>query len=176
MFDDLLEANEAYQASFDLQGLRAGARRGLALLTCIDSRIEPLSMLGLEPGDAKILRNAGARVTIDVLRSLALATNLLGVTRICIVHHTDCRVASASEAEIHDVIASARGVDTEGWDFLAVEDLHEVVRHDVDRLRQCPLLPPDVEVGAFLYDVQTGALNPLGTGDTDRGADEISRP
>jgi len=88
-FSDLLDANEAYAARFDLAGLPASPARELAIVTCIDSRIEPLAMLGLAPGDAKILRNAGARVTDDVLRSLVLAVNLLGVDRIAIVAHTE---------------------------------------------------------------------------------------
>jgi carbonic anhydrase len=161
MFDDLLEANAAYRASFGLAGIPAGARRGLAVLTCMDSRIEPLTMLGLEPGDAKILRNAGARVTVDMLRSLALANQLLGVRRVCIVHHTDCRMTTASEAQLHEIVGSARGVDTAGWDFLAVEDLHEVVRADLKRLRTCEILPPDLPAAAFLYDVRSGSLEPI---------------
>jgi len=83
-FADVLAANETYANGFSLRGLQARAAKGLAVLTCIDSRIEPLAMLGLRPGDAKILRNAGARVTDDALRSLVLAVNLLAVTRICV--------------------------------------------------------------------------------------------
>ena len=124
MFDDLLEANVRYQSEFALQGLEGSARRGLAVLTCIDSRIEPLAMLGLEPGDAKILRNAGARVTDDVLRTLGLAVNFLGVVRICIVHHTDCAMTRFTNDEFRQRLAEARYgglrdpgsvVDREGW-------------------------------------------------------------
>ena len=92
-FEDVLAANEAYAHGFRLEGLEPVAAKGLAVLTCMDSRIEPLAMLGLEPGDAKILRNAGARVTDDVLRTLVLASYLLGVDRAMIVAHTKCRMA-----------------------------------------------------------------------------------
>lgn len=161
MFDDLLAANASYQKGFDLGGLAPIAARGLAVVTCIDSRIEPLVMLGLEPGDAKILRNAGARVTDDVLRSLILATNLLGVNRIALVHHTNCRMASATEAEMHHAIAEATGASTDGWEFLAYDDVLQVVAGDVQKLRSCALLPDDTEIGAFLYDVDSGGLTPL---------------
>src|SRR3954451_21824202 len=100
-FDDVLEANEAYVAGFQLAGLQARAARGLAVLTCMDSRIEPLAMLGLGPGDAKILRNAGARVTDDVLRTLVLASYLLGVDRVMVIAHTDCRMTAGAEEDVH---------------------------------------------------------------------------
>ena len=92
-FADVLAANETYANGFPLRGLQARATKGLAVLTCIDSRIEPLAMLGLRPGDAKILRNAGARVTDDVLRTLVFASYLLGVDRAMVIAHTDCRMA-----------------------------------------------------------------------------------
>ncbi|HSL65209.1 MAG TPA: carbonic anhydrase, partial [Gaiellaceae bacterium] len=95
-FADVLAANEAYARDFRLAALHGRAAKGLALLTCMDSRVEPLSMLGLLPGDAKIFRNAGARVTEDVLRTLVLATSLLGVDRVMVVAHTDCRMAGGS--------------------------------------------------------------------------------
>src|SRR5215210_3598807 len=93
-FDDVLAANEAYASGFRLRDLEARAAEGLAVLTCMDSRIEPLAMLGLQPGDAKILRNAGARVTDDALRTLVLASYLLGVDRAMVVAHTHCRMAA----------------------------------------------------------------------------------
>jgi carbonic anhydrase len=160
MFDDLLEANVRYQSDFALQGLEGSARRGLAVLTCIDSRIEPLAMLGLEPGDAKILRNAGARVTDDVLRTLGLAVNFLGVVRICIVHHTDCAMTRFTNDEFRQRLAE-RGVDAGGWDFLAIGKSATVMHDDLARIAACPLIPDDVELGGFVYDVHTGALSSL---------------
>src|SRR5690606_24448870 len=111
-FDDVLSANAVYAQSFRLSGLEPVAARGLGLVTCMDSRIEPLTMLGLRPGDAKILRNAGARVTDDTLRTLVLAVYLLGVERVLIMPHTKCKMASVSgDDEVHDLIRDQYGVD-----------------------------------------------------------------
>src|SRR6476469_5460103 len=102
MFDDLLAANARYRAHFHDTGMAGIAAKGLAVVTCIDSRIDPLAMLGLQAGDAKIIRNAGARVTDDALRSLVLATNLLGVTRICVVQHTECAMVGQTDEELRE--------------------------------------------------------------------------
>lgn len=162
MFEDLLEANASYRANFMLGHLEARAQRGLAVITCIDSRIEPLAMLGLQPGDAKILRNAGARITDDVLRSLVLAVNFLGVDRICVVQHTDCAVAKSTDADFRARLAG-QGLDASGWDFHAIEDEDRVLHEDVERLRSCPLLP-GVQAAGFRYDVRTGRLDPVTAG------------
>jgi len=156
----VLDANRLYTKSFRLEGLQARAARGLAVVTCIDSRIEPLAMLGLEPGDAKILRNAGARVTDDVLRSLIIATNLLGVDRVCIVGHTDCAMTKKTDDELGAAIAEQRGGDVSGWRWETVADQEAVLATDIARVRDCPLIAPDVEVGGFVYDVHTGLLDP----------------
>src|SRR4051794_41400081 len=100
-FADVLRANVAYARNFSPAGLDGRAARGLAVLTCIDSRIDPLAMLGLEPGDAKILRNAGARVNDEVLATLVIATYLLDVERLMVIAHTDCRMIAASEDDLH---------------------------------------------------------------------------
>ena len=105
MFDDLLDANHDYAAGFSLQGLAPQAAKGLCLITCMDTRIEPLPMLGLVPGDAKILRNAGGRVMPEVLRSVVLATAFLGVTRVAVMHHTDCAMTKLDA----DAVASQLG-------------------------------------------------------------------
>jgi carbonic anhydrase len=160
VFDDLLDANRRYQTEFHDPGVQGRAARGLAVLTCIDSRIDPLAMLGLRAGDAKIIRNAGARVTDDALRSLVLAANLLGVTRVCVVQHTDCAMVGATDDEMRARIAEARGVDAAGWDFLATTDQVATLRADIARIESCPLLPPDLEVGGFIFDVHSGALVP----------------
>ncbi len=159
MFDDILAANRAYADVFHLAGLNPIAARGLAVVTCIDSRIEPLTMLGLQPGDAKILRNAGARVTDDVLRSLVLAVNLLGCDRVCVVQHTLCKMTSASNEELRTTIGELRDADAAGWDFLPIDDQQRVLREDIARIRACSLLPAKLTVGGFVYDVDTGRLN-----------------
>ena len=160
-FDDLLSANARYVDTFQLAGLEPRAARGLAVLTCIDSRIEPLAMLGLAPGDAKILRNAGARVTDDMLRTLVLAVHLLGVDRVAIVHHTNCRMVGATDDELRTLLAEETGTDTSGWTFHAVPDQTGVVADDLAAVRECPLLPRDLPVAAFLYHVETGRLTPF---------------
>jgi carbonic anhydrase len=127
----------------------------------MDSRIDPLAVLGLKVGEAKIIRNAGARVTDDALRSLVLAVNLLGVTRVCVVQHTHCAMVENSEEEIRGRIEAARGADASGWDFLASTDQRATMADDIETIRSCPLLPSDLEVGGFIFDVDSGALVPL---------------
>ncbi len=159
-FADVLVANEAYADGFGLAGLPARAARGLAVLTCIDSRIEPLAMLGLAPGDAKILRNAGARVTDDVLRTLVLASYLLGVGRVMVVAHTKCRMAAGGEEDVHEAVAAAGGPDTRSLAFLVTDDQETTLRADVQRVRSWPYLA-HLSVGGFLYDVDTGRIGRL---------------
>jgi carbonic anhydrase len=160
MFTDVLEANEAYAERFGLAGLEARAAKGLAVVTCMDSRIEPLAMLGLRPGDAKILRNAGARVTDDVLRTLVLASYLLGVERAMVVAHTRCRMAAGREDDVHAAIEASGGPDTRSLAFLVTDDQASTLRADVQRIRSWPYLTR-LRVGGFLYDVDTGRLSPI---------------
>ena len=156
-FADVLAANGAYADGFTLAGLQARAARGLAVLTCIDSRIEPLEMLGLRQGDAKILRNAGARVTGDVLRTLVLASFLLGVDRAMVVAHTNCRMAAGDEESVHDAIRAAGGPDTRSLTFEMTADQEATLRADVQRIRSFPYLA-GLQVGGFVYDVDTGRV------------------
>lgn len=156
-FADILAANDAYAARHRSGDLPARAAKGLAVLTCMDSRIEPLAMLGLAPGDAKILRNAGARVTGDVLRTLVLATYLLGVERVMVVAHTSCRMVAPSEDAVHDEIRAAGGPDTRSLTFLTAADQEDALRHDVQRVRSSPYLGT-VTAGGFRYDLATGRL------------------
>jgi carbonic anhydrase len=158
VFDDLIAANEKYAAGFELQGLAPQAAKGLGVITCIDTRIEPLQMLGLRPGDAKIMRNAGGRVTDDALRSLVLAVAKLGVNRVCVVQHTKCALVHADNDELRSELGAQYGADASGWDFLPIADHARTLQADVARLRACPLLPPDLVVGGFVYDVDTGLL------------------
>ena len=164
MFDDLLDANRRYRTEFHDSGVAGTAAKGLAVLTCIDSRVDPLALLGLRAGDAKIIRNAGARVTADALRSLVIAVNLLGVTRVCVVHHTDCAMFGSTDDEIRARIAALRGVDASGWDFLAGTDQRATLQSDIELIESCPLLPRDLQVGGFIFDVRTGELVPLDDG------------
>lgn len=157
-FEDLLAANEGYAAHFDAAGLAGNAARGLAVVTCMDSRIEPLQMLGLSNGDAKIIRNAGARVTDDVLRTLVLAVHLLGVDRVMVVAHSDCRMAKVDDDQVHEAIATQSGLDTRSLDFRTIDDQSETLRGDVQKVRSSPYLPAGLAVLGCLYDVGTGRL------------------
>jgi carbonic anhydrase len=161
MFDDLLKANRRYRTEFHDPGVAGTAAKGLAVLTCIDSRIDPLAMLGLQAGDAKIIRNAGARVTEDSLRSLVLAANLLGVTRVCVVQHTECAMVGPTDDEMRARIGAIRGVDASGWDFLASNDQIATLHDDIALIKTCALLPPDLQVGGFIFDVHSGELVPV---------------
>ncbi len=154
-----LSANAAYAEQFALADLEPVAGRGLAVVTCMDSRIEPLQMLGLKPGDAKIMRNAGARVTDDVLRTLVLAVHLLGVTRVLLVPHTRCRMSAEDEAQIHAAIQQASGIDTRSIELRPSPDVRATLSLDVQRVRSSPYLPRDLVVGGAVYDVDTGRLD-----------------
>jgi carbonic anhydrase len=160
-FADLLEANRRYAESFALAGFDGVAHAGVAVVTCMDSRIDPLGIIGLRPGDAKILRNPGGRVTDQALKALVLGVNLLNVQRVLVVPHTRCAMASASEAELRERVTSASGRDASWETFGAVEDQKAALRDDVARVRAHPLIPESVEVGGFLYDVDTGRLERL---------------
>ncbi len=158
VFDDFLEANARYVEEFALAGIPARAAKGFALVTCMDSRIEPLAMLGLVPGDAKILRNAGARVTPDVLRSLILATNFLGVSRIAVMQHTNCALADRTDDDVRSDLPPALADRASDWEFLTMPDPDEALERDVAAVRACPLLPDAVTVEGWRYRVETGEI------------------
>jgi carbonic anhydrase len=157
-FSDVLTANEAYAKHHERRDLRGSAAKGLAVVTCMDTRIDPLSMLGLRPGDAKILRNAGGRVTDDVLRTLVVARHLLNVSRVMVIAHTDCRMTAPSEDELHRAIAAAGGPDTTSLSFGVVPDQNAALRADVERVRADVYLD-GLEAGGFVLDVDTGRLS-----------------
>ena len=159
-FSDIVSANETFVQSFQHSELTGTARRGLAIITCMDSRINPLAVVGMQAGDAKILRNAGARVTDDVLRTLVLASYLLGVSRVLVMPHTDCRMARDDEETIHATIEEQFGVDTRSLEFQTVSDQYAALEMDINRIRQFPLLQRGVSVAGALYHVETGLLEP----------------
>jgi len=160
-FKDLTDANAQYIKEFKYSKLTGVAQKGLAIVTCMDSRINPLSVVGMRSGDAKILRNAGARVTDDVLRTLVLATYLLGVNRILVMPHTECRMAENTEEEIHAQIDQQYGVDTSSLEFRTTNDQLGELAKDVNRVRSYPLLNTGVSVGGAIYDVKTGSITPI---------------
>jgi carbonic anhydrase len=160
-FEDVIAANEVSARRFTSSDLTGWANKGLAVITCMDSRIDPLSVLGMGAGDVKILRNAGARVTEDVLRTLVLATYLLGVTRVLVMPHSDCKMASSTESDIHAYILAEFGVDTRSLEIRTVTDQAAALATDVIRVRTYPLLPKQVVVGGALFNVRTGRLEPM---------------
>ena len=158
-FDDLLAANRDYAATHELSGFDGIAHAGVAIVTCMDSRIDPLRMLGLRAGDAKIFRNPGGRVTPQALEALVLGVHLLNVRRILIVPHTKCAMASSSLHELRQRVGESAGQDASWQTFGVVEDQEAALADDVRIVRSHPLIPGSVEVGGFLYDVDTGLLD-----------------
>ncbi len=158
-FGDLLAANAAFAEHFALGGFDGVAHRGVGIVTCMDSRIDPLGMLGLVAGDAKILRDLGGRVTDEVLAGLVLATNLLGVERILLIAHTRCAAAINSEAELRERVGRNAHTDASWMSFKVVGDQATALHEDVIRVRSHPLIPDTVLVGGFIYDVDTGLLH-----------------
>ncbi|MCW2608668.1 MAG: carbonic anhydrase [Frankiales bacterium] len=158
-FDDVLDGNRTYAASFQDEGKPGQAAKGLAVVTCMDSRIEPLAMLGMERGDVKIIRNAGARVTSDVLRTLVLANVLLNVDRVLVVPHTECAMTGKTEEDVQQVLAERAGVDARSLHFSVMPDQRAALERDVQRIRSWPFLPKDLTVAGALYDVRTGRLD-----------------
>ena len=157
-FDDLLAANQEYARTFVEGGFDGIAKAGVLVLTCMDSRIEPLVMLGLHLGDAKILRTPGGRVTTDAMVGCILGAYLLNVQRIMIVPHTRCAVGSSNDQQLADKVQDTSGVDLHGMVLGSTPDQEAGLRYDVSRLRQHPLMPDSVAVGGFIYDVDTGLL------------------
>jgi carbonic anhydrase len=157
-FDDLLAANREFAQDFGLAGFDGVAHAGIAVVTCMDSRIDPLGMLGLKPGDAKIFRNPGGRVTEAALEALVLGVHLLNVQRILVVPHTRCAMTANTEAELQRRVGASAGQDASWHPFHVVTDQRAALAQDVRKVRSHPLIPDDVTVGGFVYDVDTGLL------------------
>ena len=158
-FDDLLLANRGFAERFTGGGFDGIAHAGVAMVTCMDSRIMPLEMIGLQIGDAKILRTPGARVTSDALVGCILAVHLLGVTRILVVMHTRCAMGSGDDADVAEKVRRATGADLTTMKLGASSDPLARLREDVARLRNHPLIVGRAVVGGFNYDVDTGELH-----------------
>ncbi|NYD41586.1 carbonic anhydrase [Nocardioides panaciterrulae] len=158
-FDDLLTANREFAADFSLGGFDGIAHAGIAIVTCMDSRIDPLRVVGLRAGDAKIFRNPGGRVTDAALEALVLGVHLLNVSRILVVPHTRCAMTSSSEEELHQRVGESAGQDVSWQRFHVVADQVAALGDDVHRVRSHPLIPDTVQVGGFVYDVDTGLLD-----------------
>jgi len=158
---ELLEANRRYAAGFTKGSLPMPPARHVAILVCMDARIDPARALGLEEGDAHVIRNAGGRASDDAIRSLAISQQLLGTREVVVIHHTDCGMLTFSNDKLRNKIKADLGSDASGIDFLPFSDVAQSVRDDVATLRRSPLLLKDAPISGFLYDVKTGRLAPV---------------
>jgi len=157
---EFLQANAAYAANFQKGDLPLPPGRKVAVLACMDARLDPARVLGLEEGDAHVIRNAGGRAA-DALRSLVISEQLLGTNTIVIVHHTDCGMLTFTNEHIHTKIKQELHADADHIAFLPFSDLEQSVRDDVAFLRNSSLIPQSIEIVGFIYDVKSGKLLPV---------------
>jgi carbonic anhydrase len=158
VIDELLDANTEYANTFDRGNLPMPPARRLAVVTCMDARIIPSRQLGLEEGDAHVIRNAGGR-TRDALRSLVISQRLLGTNEIAVIHHTDCGMLTFTNPQLHAKVKQDLGADSSGIDFLPFSDVEESVREDVNFLLSSPLIARAILIRGFVYDVRSGRLS-----------------
>jgi carbonic anhydrase len=155
--DDLLHANERYAERYDEGGLPAPPARRVAILTCMDARLDPARMLGLRTGDAHVIRNAGGRAQ-DALRSLVISQRMLGTTEVMVIHHRDCGMLGLRDEDVRERVRQELGADDGGMEYLGFQDPEGAVRDDVALLRSSPLVADDMTIRGFLYDEDTGRL------------------
>ena len=155
--DEILRANEEFAREFDRGHLRPPPTRRFAVVTCMDARLDPAGLLGLEPGDAHVIRNAGGLVTDDALRSLVISHWELGTQEAVVIGHTGCGMVNFTDDTLRRKLVSS-GVDASSIDFLAFRDLEESVRTGVRRIAETPLLPNPYTAYGFVYDVASGSL------------------
>ena len=155
--DDVLANNEPYARSFSKGDLPLPPGRKLAVLACMDARLDPARILGLEEGDAHVIRNAGGVVSDDAIRSLAISQNLLGTEEIVLIHHTDCGMLTFTDDEFAAKLEEETGSRPE-WTAHAFRDLDEDVRDSIERIRANPFVPRTDKVRGFVYEVETGRL------------------
>jgi carbonic anhydrase len=154
--DEFLQANQQYAAAFDKGSLPMPPRRHVAVVTCMDARLDPAKFLGLQEGDAHVIRNAGGRAA-DAIRSLVISQQLLGTREVVVIHHTDCGMLTFTDDQLRQKLRDDLGAQTTDA-FLPFSDLEQSVRDDVAAIRTSPLLLKDVPVRGFIYDVRTGRL------------------
>jgi len=157
VIDAVLEANRAYMAGFQYRKLPLPPRRQLVVVACMDARIDPARALGLEEGDAHLIRNAGGRM-VEALRSLAISQQLLGTREVMVIHHTECGMLTFTDAELRAKLRDSLGADADHIAFLPFQDLESSVRADIAVYRAAAIVRQDVSVRGFIYDVRTGGL------------------
>ncbi|MGI8945439.1 MAG: beta-class carbonic anhydrase [Thermoleophilaceae bacterium] len=155
--DRLLEANRAHAAGFGGGGLDARPATGVAVVTCMDARVDVYALLGLEPGDAHVIRNAGGVVTDEVIRSLTISQHKLGTTEVAVIGHTGCGLEGLDQDEFADELERETRAPRD-WSIAAFADVGESVRESIARLRESPFLSRSEGIRGFVYDIETGAL------------------
>ena len=160
VIQEFLKANDAYASKFKKGDLPIPPARHVAVLTCMDARLDPARALGLEEGDAHVIRNAGGRAA-DALRSLIISEQLLGTTHIVVIHHTDCGMLTFRNEDLRKKVKQELHTDADSIDFLPFSNLEQSVRDDVAFLRNSPLIPKSVDISGFIYDVKSGKLLPV---------------
>jgi carbonic anhydrase len=155
--DELLANNERYAAGFDKGDLPLPPGKKLAVLACMDARLHPYAMLGLQEGDAHVMRNAGGVVTDDEIRSLAISQRLLGTEEIILIHHTDCGMLTFHDDDFKAQVQADTGIKPE-WAAEAFSDLDEDVRQSIARIKASPFIPHKDSIRGFVYEVETGRL------------------
>lgn len=161
VIEEMVQANQAYAAGFSKGALPMPPGRKTAIVVCMDARIDPARALGLEEGDAHVIRNAGGRV-VEALRSLAISQQLLGTEEVAVIHHTDCGMLTFSDTDIRDKLRANLGADADHIAFLPFSDVDESVRADLAVYKGSPIVRQDIPVQGFVYDVTNGALRPVG--------------
>src|SRR5947208_11594677 len=156
--DELIENSKRYAESFDKGDLPLPPAKKVAVVACMDARLIPSRVLGLEEGDAHVIRNAGGVVTDDEIRSLAISQRLLGTEEIILIHHTDCGMLTFTDDEFRHSIEQETGIKPE-WAAESFTDLDADVRQSIARVKASPFIPRKDSVRGFVFDVGTGKLN-----------------
>ena len=157
VIDELLQNATSYAETFDKADLALPPARRVAIVACMDARLNPHALLGLEEGDAHVIRNAGGVITDDEIRSLAISQRLLGTEEIMLIHHTDCGMLTFSDDELRRQIQDETGVKP-GWAAETFDDLEEDVRQSIARIESSPFIPRKDKIRGFVYEVETGRV------------------
>ncbi|HEX6229612.1 MAG TPA: carbonic anhydrase [Solirubrobacterales bacterium] len=161
--DEFVKNNEAFAESFDKGDLPLPPARKVAIVACMDARLNPYPILGLSIGDAHVIRNAGGVITDDEIRSLSISQHLLGTEEIMLIHHTDCGMLTFSDDEFKQMLEEQAGERPE-WHPHSFSDLQEDIRASIQRIKESPFIPKKDQVRGFVYDVRSGRLEEVDAG------------